>query len=231
MQTQDFEQLQKFASTAVLPELLSHLSVLFPEKTVFSTGFGEEDQLLTHYIFSQRLPINVFTLDTGRIFPETYTTWQQTLERYKQPIIACYPKFQAVEHLLLTKGPTSFYESLENRKECCFIRKVEPLQRALEGKDCWITGIRAEHSQNRQTMNVVEWDSTYQLIKVNPLLHWTTEQVRQEIFQYNIPTNPLHKRGFASIGCQPCTRAIQPGEDQRAGRWWWEMDGKKECGL
>jgi phosphoadenosine phosphosulfate reductase len=136
-----------------------------------------------------------------------------------------------VENLVSSKGPNSFYESVENRKECCYIRKVEPLGRALKGKQCWITGIRSEQSANRHDMPMVEWDDQHQIIKVHPLLHWTLDEVKDFIRAHNISYNPLHDKGFVSIGCAPCTRAIRPGEDFRAGRWWWEDNTKKECGL
>jgi len=173
----------------------------------------------------------VFTLDTGRLFSETYSVLNATRERYKQNIEVFFPKHETVEKLVTEKGPISFYESLENRKECCFIRKVEPLNRALQGVECWITGLRAEHSENRKAMPIVELDESRGITKVHPLTNWSTEEVKAEIAKYNIPYNVLHDRGFVSIGCQPCTRAIREGEDFRAGRWWWENNDKKECGL
>jgi phosphoadenosine phosphosulfate reductase len=170
-------------------------------------------------------------LDTGRLFPETYAVLASTLERYGKKIEVYFPKYERVEKLITEKGPSSFYTSLEDRKECCFIRKVEPLNRALAGVECWITGLRAEHSENRKTMPMVEMDEARNLLKVHPLTKWTTEEVKEEIKKHNIPYNILHDRGFVSIGCQPCTRAIKPGDDFRAGRWWWENTDKKECGL
>ncbi len=214
-----------------LEEALKHIAEKYPNKAAFSTSLSIEDQLITHYIFSNNLPIKVFTLDTGRLFPETYSVLTSTIERYNKKIEVYFPKHEAVEKLLTEKGPSSFYESLENRKECCFIRKVEPLNRALEGIDCWITGLRAEHSENRKAMPMVEIDEARNIVKVHPLSHWSTEEVRSEIAKYNIPYNVLHDRGFVSIGCQPCTRAIKEGDDFRAGRWWWENTDKKECGL
>jgi len=210
---------------------LALLAGQFPGKTVFSTSFGWEDQLITHLIFSNNLPIKVFTLETGRLFPETYSTWNRTMEIYGQPIHAFYPRHDLLEEMISGKGPYSFYESVENRKECCHIRKVEPLNRALAGNDCWITGIRAEQSASRQDMGNVEWDEPHQLIKFHPLFDWTLNEVKAYIRLHDIPYNPLHDRGFPSIGCAPCTRAVQPGEDFRSGRWWWEDQSKKECGL
>ena len=212
-------------------EALSLLADIFPGKIIFSTSFGWEDQVITHMIFANNLPIKVFTLETGRLFPETYYVWNRTIEIYGQPIHAYYPKGELLEQMVSTKGPNSFYESVENRKECCGIRKIEPLKRALAGNDCWITGIRAEQSETRQFMDNVEWDEQNNLAKFHPIYNWTLNEVKDYIKLYNIPYNTLHDRGFPSIGCAPCTRAVQPGEDFRAGRWWWEDQSKKECGL
>lgn len=212
-------------------EILDTISGLSSEKIVFSTSLSYEDQVITHMIFSKGLNIEVFTLDTGRLFSETYSVFNSTRERYKQEIKTYYPKTEAVEKLVSSKGPNSFYESVENRKECCHIRKVEPLKRALAGKTIWITGIRAEHSANRNDMKNVEWDKANQITKIHPLLNWTFEETKAYINKHNIPYNSLHDKGFVSIGCQPCTRAIKTGEDFRAGRWWWEDNTKKECGL
>jgi phosphoadenosine phosphosulfate reductase len=210
---------------------LSELAARFPGKIVFSTSFGWEDQVISHIIFSNNIPIKVFTLETGRLFPETYYTWNRTMEIYGKPIHAFYPRHDFLEEMVNQKGPSSFYESVENRKECCHIRKVEPLNRALSGNEAWITGIRAEQSASRQDMDDVEWDESHQLIKFHPLFDWTLEEVKAYIRLHNVPYNPLHDRGFPSIGCAPCTRAVQPGEDFRSGRWWWEDQSKKECGL
>jgi phosphoadenosine phosphosulfate reductase len=212
-------------------ETLAHLADQFPGKIVFSTSFGWEDQIITHQIFVNKLPIKVFTLETGRLFPETYYVWNRTMEMYGEPIHAYYPQHELLEQMVNAKGPNSFYESVDNRKECCGIRKVEPLKRALAGNSCWVTGIRAEQSQNRQTMESFEWDAQNELIKFHPILNWTLDEVKEYIKKHNIPYNTLHDRGFPSIGCAPCTRAIQPGEDFRAGRWWWEDQSNKECGL
>jgi len=197
----------------------------------FSTSFGWEDQVITDMIFSRAMAIDVFTLDTGRLFPETYSVWSKTLNRYKRPIQVYYPDRQLLEQLVGTKGPNSFYESVDNRKECCGIRKVEPLNRALSGKKIWVTGIRADQSQNREQMNWIEWDEVHQLVKVHPIFFWSIEEVKQYVKENNVPYNALHDRGFPSIGCAPCTRAVQEGEDFRSGRWWWEDQSKKECGL
>jgi phosphoadenosine phosphosulfate reductase len=210
---------------------LAVLAKEFQGKVVFSTSLGYEDQVITHFIFSNNLPIEVFTLDTGRLFFETYSVFESTLQRYKKPIKTFYPQTNSIEKLVSEKGPNSFYESLENRKECCYIRKVEPLKRALKGNKIWVTGIRAEQSGNRKDMPALEWDEGNQIIKFHPIINWTLEEVKIYIAKHNIPYNILHDKGFVSIGCAPCTRAIKTGEDLRAGRWWWEQNDKKECGL
>ncbi|HJP62909.1 MAG TPA: phosphoadenylyl-sulfate reductase [Mucilaginibacter sp.] len=212
-------------------EALAALADKFPGEIVFSTSFGWEDQVITHMIFTNDLPIKIFTLETGRLFPETYYVWNRTMEMYGKPIHAYYPNHELLEQMVNAKGPSSFYESVENRKECCGIRKVEPLNRALAGNKLWVTGIRAEQSANRQFMGNLEWDEPHNLTKFHPIFDWTLDQVKEYIRIHNVPYNTLHDRGFPSIGCQPCTRAVQPGEDFRAGRWWWEDQSKKECGL
>ena len=198
---------------------------------VFTTSFGIEDQVITDMICKHNLNIQIVSLDTGRLFSETYKVHNLSLEKYKKEIKVYYPQTQAIEDLVTKKGPYSFYESIENRNECCNIRKVEPLRRALKGKDIWITGLRAEQSQVRTEMHVVENDLGYGIIKINPLLHWTLDEVMKYLQMNNVPYNSLHHKGFVSIGCEPCTRAIKPGEDFRAGRWWWENNSGKECCL
>jgi phosphoadenosine phosphosulfate reductase len=214
-----------------LVDALKKIATEFGDRAAFSTSLSWEDQVITHHIFSNDLPIRVFTLDTGRLFPETYGVFNRTLDRYKKKIEVFSPKHEGVEKMVTEKGPLSFYVSLENRKECCFIRKVEPLNRALDNVDCWITGLRAEHSENRKDMSMAEIDVQRNILKVHPIFNWSLEQVKNEIKEFNIPYNSLHDKGFVSIGCQPCTRAVQEGEDFRAGRWWWENADKKECGL
>ena len=212
-------------------EALAILAKEFPGKVVFSTSLGYEDQVISHFIFLNKLPIEVFTLDTGRLFNETYSVLNSTLEKYKTSIQVMYPQTDLIEELVTKKGPISFYESPENRKECCNIRKVEPLKRALKRKAVWVTGIRAGQSGNRQDMPSLEWDEANQIIKYHPILNWSLQEIKSYISKYNIPYNTLHDKGFVSIGCAPCTRAIKAGEDFRAGRWWWETNDKKECGL
>lgn len=197
----------------------------------FSTSFSLEDQIITHILVHDRLPVSIFTLDTGRLFAETYTTWQQTEERYGIRITSYFPEREKIETYISDKGINGFYQSVENRHACCHIRKVEPLNRALQGADFWISGLRAGHSDFRASLPFAEWDVERGLVKLNPVLDIAPEELHEFIRVENIPYNALYDRGFTSIGCAPCTRAIQPGEDPRAGRWWWEQDDKKECGL
>ena len=219
------------ASALGIEEMLEYLSTDFKGAVTFSSSFSYEDQLITDMILRNAFPINVFTLDTGRMFPETYSVWSATNQKYNTHIHPYYPNHSVIETFVGAKGPNAFYESVENRKECCYIRKVEPLKRALDGNKIWITGLRAEHSTDRHEMPQVEWDETNGIIKYHPILHWSTDEVKEYIKLHGVPFNPLHERGFVSIGCAPCTRAIKPGEDFRAGRWWWEDSANKECGL
>jgi phosphoadenosine phosphosulfate reductase len=209
---------------------LKYIAENFDGKVVFSTSLGQEDQVITDAIARTRLNIKVFTLDTGRLFQESYELIDRTRSRYKINIETYFPNTEKVQNLITTKGANSFYESVENRKECCFIRKIEPLKRALAGNEIWITGLRGEQSENRSSMAILEWDEGNKILKFNPLIHWTYDDVLAYIEKYKVPDNPLHRKGFVSIGCQPCTRAIEPNEHPRAGRWWWE-ESKKECGL
>lgn len=224
-------ELLKQIDGLTIPESLQRLVNHFPRRVSFSTSFSIEDQVIAHAILSNKIPVTIFTLDTGRMFPETYSVWSTTNEKYDARIQAYYPDRTLLEDYLNTKGPNAFYESLANRKECCHIRKVEPLKRALQDQAVWVTGLRAEHSPERKNLSVLEWDEGNGVIKFNPLLHWSTEEVREYINRNDVPYNVLHDKGFVSIGCAPCTRAIKPGEDFRAGRWWWEDSSKKECGL
>ena len=213
-----------------IEETFTFLANEYKGKVVFSTSFGQEDQVITNLIGQNDLSINIFTLDTGRLFQETYDVFHKTLKKYKKEIKVYFPEASEVENLLNQKGPNSFYESVENRKECCFIRKVAPLTKALKGNSIWITGLRAEQSENRNDLDLFEYDAKFDIIKFNPLLKWTLQEVSAYLEKNNVPQNALHKHGFVSIGCAPCTRAITPDEDIRAGRWWWESS-HKECGL
>ncbi len=214
-----------------IEEKLSRLSVIFKGHIIFTTSLGIEDQVITHIIFSNNLNIKVATLDTGRLFPQTYDVLSNTIIKYNKTIDIYFPEYEAVEKLVTEKGPYSFYQSVENRKECCGIRKIVPLNRALTNMECWISGIRAEQSENRSKMDWIEFDEGKGLFKFYPLFNWTLAEVKNFVKENNIPYNSLHDKGFVSLGCEPCTKAIKPGEDFRAGRWWWENDGAKECGL
>jgi len=231
LQQKHIEDLPDQISGLTIGDSLRLLLDRFPGQVCFSTSFSMEDQVISHFILGSKLPIRIFTLDTGRLFGETYSAWSTTNERYQAKIQAYYPDRSTLEQYLNHKGPNAFYESIENRKECCHIRKVEPLKRALKGQAVWVTGLRSAHSPERRDLQLLEWDENNQVVKYNPLLHWSTDEVKDYIQEHNIPYNILHDHGFVSIGCAPCTRAIQPGEDFRAGRWWWEENNKKECGL
>lgn len=216
--------------TSSLKDGLAIITSLYLGKIVFSSSLGQEDQVITDAIFKNNISIKVFTIDTGRMFNETYELLEKTTARYKKRVHVYFPEASDVEEFVITKGINSFYESVENRKECCHIRKVKPLNRALAGAKVWITGVRAEQSVNRKGMPMIEWDESKQLYKFNPLINWSYDQVLDYIKEFNVPYNSLHDKGFLSIGCAPCTRAIEPGEEARAGRWWWETS-QKECGL
>jgi phosphoadenosine phosphosulfate reductase len=229
----EIEYLQKLNNKVANKSLAETFDVLINlnlGKLAFSTSFGQEDQVITDFIFKNDFPISVFTLDTGRLFEETYEVYHKTLNRYKRPITPFFPNDKKVEELLEVKGPFSFYDSVENRKECCSIRKVDPLQRALKGVDVWVTGLRGSQSNYREQLNIFEFDSSFGLIKFNPLINWSLEEVIRYLNENRVPQNSLHSKGYASIGCAPCTRAIGKGDDIRSGRWWWE-NSKKECGL
>jgi len=228
---EELENLKHELAGLSIVDKLWYLTKKYQGRIVFSTSFGWEDQVVTDLIFANKIPIKVFTLETGRLFPETYYVWNRTLEVYQQTIHSYYPQAEALQAMVNAKGPNNFYESVENRKECCHIRKIEPLKRALYGNEIWVTGIRAEQSANREDMHDLEYDASNQLIKFHPIFDWTLEEVKQYIKDNNVVYNTLHDKGFPSIGCAPCTRAVQPGEDFRAGRWWWEDQSKKECGL
>jgi phosphoadenosine phosphosulfate reductase len=214
-----------------IEESLKTLAALYPGEAVFTTSFGIEDQVITHFICVNEIPIEIATLDTGRLFPETYKVFNETIKKYGIHIKVFFPEHDSIEDMVSKKGPYSFYYSSENRLECCRIRKVEPLGRALKGKVAWISGIRSEQSGNRRQMDWIEFDNKKNLFKYYPLFDWSYEEVKEFAVKNEIPYNILHNRGFVSIGCEPCTRAIKPGEDFRSGRWWWENSDKKECGL
>jgi len=221
------EQLQD----AVPEEIISFFLKRFKDKIAFSTSLGLEDQIITHMISQIDRRAKIFTLDTGRLFPETYDLIDRCSKKYGLKIEIYFPEKEDVEKMVAEKGINLFYDSIENRKLCCQLRKIKPLMRATHDLDAWITGLRREQSVTRQTIQIVEWDTNNALLKINPLISWSEKDVWDYIQLHKVPINPLHKKGFASIGCQPCTRAIQDGEDVRAGRWWWENPDTKECGL
>ncbi|WP_370246228.1 phosphoadenylyl-sulfate reductase [Candidimonas sp. SYP-B2681] len=215
---------------AVLQERLQHISHQHPD-AVFASSFGVEDMLLSHAIFESRLPIHIFTLDTGRLHPETVNMVDVIKARYDVSVEIVRPDQAAVSEHVTKHGQFGFYESVELRKACCFLRKVEPLRRALAGHSAWLTGQRREQSLTRSELADAEYDTVFGLQKYNPLAAWSESQVWSVVRALDIPYNPLHDEGYPSIGCEPCTRAIRAGEDLRAGRWWWEQKSSKECGL
>lgn len=213
-------------------ELISHLKQTEAAKSpaAFACSFGAEDMVLLDAIASHARRIEVFTLDTGRLPEETQTLLETVRNKYPVAIRTYFPDAGAIEAWIQQNGPNAFYQSVAQRQQCCQIRKVQPLQRALAGKKSWVTGLRREQSQARQGLQIEGWDDANGLIKINPLLEWTEGEVWAYIREHSVPYNALHDRGYPSIGCAPCTRAVQPGEDSRAGRWWWESSSK-ECGL
>lgn len=212
-------------------ECLTHCLTLFNSKIVFASSLGVEDQVITYMISKIDSSASIITLDTGRMFPETYDLLHRTKSRYSLDIKSYFPNNQDVEKMVNSLGINLFYESIENRKLCCSVRKIQPLKRALQGSEAWITGLRRDQSVTRAGMNMVEWDESNSILKINPLWNWTESEVWEFVKKHDIPYNKLHDNGFPSIGCQPCTRAISAGEDLRAGRWWWELPESKECGL
>ncbi len=231
IQNIDIEHLNKTFKGASAEKVLHYFLNEFDGKVTFASSLGAEDQVLAHMIAGINKEASIFMLDTGRMFPETYDVLARTNSRYGLNIRVYFPDSDRVEEMVNDKGINLFYKSIENRKLCCHIRKTEPLQRALKPNDAWITGLRRSQAVTRTNMEVVEWDDVNELLKINPLIEWSNEDVWDFIKKYNVPYNKLHDKGFPSIGCQPCTRAIEPGEDIRAGRWWWEDPDTKECGL
>lgn len=223
------EQIQQVEESS-LPGAIQLVAGWFPGHVVFSSSLGQEDQVLTDVIARNNIPVEIFTLDTGRLFYQTYELIEKTNARYNIKLKVYFPESGDVEAFVTEKGMNSFYDSVENRKECCHLRKVKPLNRALLGAKVWITGLRSEQSDNRKEMPMIEWDEQRQLYKFNPLINWSYEEMIAYIEAQQVPYNTLHDHGFTSIGCAPCTRAVEPGEDARAGRWWWEAS-HKECGL
>jgi phosphoadenosine phosphosulfate reductase len=225
------EALNKKYASATATELLEGFLNEFQDKIALSSSLGTEDQVLTHLVTQINKNTKIFTLDTGRLFPETYDLIHRTNSKYGIKLAIYFPDAQKVEQMVGTKGINLFFESIENRKLCCNVRKIEPLKRAFSGLSVWICGLRREQSITRSDMQRIEWDEANGLIKLNPLIDWTEADVNRFIKENGVPYNPLHDKGYPSIGCQPCTRAILDGEDIRAGRWYWENPETKECGL
>lgn len=201
------------------------------KKIALASSLGAEDQVLSDMLLKTNREVSIFTLDTGRLHQETYDVISAVRKKYNYSVELLFPKREEIEKMVNTKGPNLFYESIENRKECCFVRKVQPLRKKLATLDAWICGLRRDQSPDRSAVKVIEWDEGNQLIKINPLLEWSEEDVWNYIRENDVPHNTLHDKGFPSIGCAPCTRAVKPGEDFRAGRWYWETEAVKECGL
>jgi phosphoadenosine phosphosulfate reductase len=231
MEHHKIAELNKQCQGRPAEEILDYAIREFKGKIALASSLGAEDQALTHMIANSGHQVRIFTLDTGRMFPETYDLLERTNRHYGISIEVFFPDGKKVEQMVNEKGINLFYESIENRKLCCGIRKIEPLGRAFRGLQAWICGLRREQSVTRFGIEPVEWDKGNSLVKVNPLAGWNEKQLWDYIKNNDIPYNVLHDRGFPSIGCQPCTRAVKPGEDVRSGRWWWEEPEKKECGL
>ncbi len=227
---QHLSELQHLYANVSIEEALKKTAYLFPGRVRFSSSLGQEDQVLTDLISRNDIPINIFTIDTGRLFKQAYDTLDITMTKYKINIDVYFPQAEAVQEMVREQGINLFYKSVQNRQSCCNVRKVEPLNRALQNTSVWITGLRAAQTDHRKNISVVEWLEDKKLYKINPLLHYSFDEVLAYINKYSVPYNPLHNKGFISIGCAPCTRAIEEGEDPRAGRWWWETS-HKECGL
>lgn len=210
--------------------LLKHFLDLFRGRIVLASSMAAEDQVLTDMISKIDRSAQIITLDTGRLPEETYETIERTRQHYGIEIRPVFPDASELEELT-ADGPNHFRDSLQQRKQCCYVRKVQPLRRALANADVWICGMRREQSPTREQIDIIQWDYQFGLIKLSPLADWTTEQVWNYIHLHKVPYNALHDKGYASIGCTPCTRAIGAGEDIRSGRWWWESPDHKECGL
>jgi phosphoadenosine phosphosulfate reductase len=217
-------------------ESLRHALREFGDDLRIACSLGVEDMVVLHEAARAGSDLGVaprvFLLDTGRLHQETYDLLDRARDRYKLDIEVYAPEAIAIESLVRSKGPNSFYASVDNRRECCGVRKLRPLARALEGARAWVTGLRREQARSRAQARAVEFDEANGgLLKMNPLANWTNDDVWAFVREHGVPTHALHGRGYPSIGCAPCTRAVEPGEDARAGRWWWETEGHKECGL
>lgn len=227
----NIDELNKRFKGSTAEELLSYFLKEYEGRIALSSSLSIEDQALTHMIAQTAPQTRIFTLDTGRLFPETYQLIDRTNLTYGINIEVLFPNYEEVQRMVREEGINLFYNSIESRHRCCAIRKLEPLSRAFRGLDVWICGLRHEQSVTRKDMKMVEWDEMHQMIKLNPLINWTEAEVREYIKKNHVPYNKLFDKGFPSIGCEPCTRAVKPGDDPRSGRWWWEDPEKRECGL
>ena len=227
----NIEQLNAEAASRDAVGRLRLVVEAFGASAVAATSFGAEDQVLTDMLAGLGNPLELFTIDTGRLPQETFDVMEQTRRRYGIAIRVFFPDYHSVEAMVAEHGPNQFYEGGELRKHCCQVRKVEPLRRALSGRKAWVCGLRREQSTTRQKLEFVQWDEPFGLVKVAPLADWTEAQVWDYIRSHNVPFNRLHDAGYPSIGCAACTRAVEPGKDVRSGRWWWEQPEHKECGL
>ena len=212
-------------------EVLRWAAETFPGTVAFASSLGAEDQVLTAMIAAERLPIRVFTLDTGRLFPETYELIAETTRKLGVPVQVYFPDAAEVEEMVHLHGIDLFRDSLAARKHCCDVRKVRPLRRAQAGLGAWVCGLRSGQGATREHVAVVEWDEAAALVKINPLASWSEVQVWEYVRAHDVPVNPLHETGMPSVGCAPCTRVVEPGQDPRSGRWWWESAEQRECGL
>ncbi|ODT55883.1 MAG: phosphoadenosine phosphosulfate reductase [Paludibacter sp. 47-17] len=228
----NIEQLNLQFAGASPQQLLEYFLKEYKGRIALASSLSIEDQMITDILAKTDPTARVFTLDTGRLFPETYSLIDRTRQKYPDlHFEVFFPEAAEVEKMVAEKGINPFYESIEQRKRCCEVRKMQPLRRAFQGLDLWICGLRREQSVTRAGMQAIEWDETNGLVKLNPLIEYSEQAVWTYIREHHVPYNKLHDKGFPSIGCQPCTRAVQPGEDIRAGRWWWENPEHKECGL
>lgn len=224
-------KLNKEFENSTPQEVLRYFIDIFGKEVALSSSLGVEDQVLTDMMFKITSEPNIFTLDTGRLHAQTYRVMDETNLKYNTKLNVYFPSSNEVEKLYLLQGVNGHYESIDNRKRCCNIRKIVPLKRALQPLKVWVTGLRASQSVTRVDTPLIEYDKNFDVIKVNPLKDWSEEQVWEYIRANNVPYNKLHDEGFPSIGCEPCTRAVAKGADIRSGRWWWEDPEHKECGL
>lgn len=225
------QKLNEEFKNSTTQEIVKYFLENYKGKIALSSSLAAEDQVLTDILLKEDKKAKIFTLDTGRLHPETYDVMDATNLKYNIKIDAFFPNENSVQELYQTQGVNGQYESIDKRKHCCYIRKIEPLKRALKGLDIWVTGLRSSQSITRVEMPLVEYDASFDVIKINPIINWSEDDVWNYIKENRIPYNKLHDKGFPSIGCAPCTRAIKDGEDIRAGRWWWENPEHKECGL